>query len=71
MFDGTVEMKRYSNNMVVMIGWEDDKLLKLKGTYAWAQNSTYLSHYDEATLSSSLLWHARFRHVNYDSLHVC
>jgi hypothetical protein len=42
--------------------------LKLKGTSTWSHNSTYLSHYDEGTLSSSLLWHARFRHINYDSL---
>jgi hypothetical protein len=56
--------------MVVMIEWEDDKLLKLKGTSAWAHDFAYLSHYGEGTLSSSLLWHARFGHINYDSLRV-
>jgi hypothetical protein len=38
MFDGKVEIRRYFDNMVIMIGWEDDKLLKLKGTSAWAHN---------------------------------
>jgi hypothetical protein len=34
MFDGKVEIRRSSDNMVIMTGWEDDKLLKLKGTSA-------------------------------------
>jgi transposase InsO family protein len=56
--------------MVDMIGWEDDKLLKVKGTSTWAQNFAYLSHHDEGTFSSSFSWNARFGHINYDSLHV-
>jgi hypothetical protein len=68
MFDGQVEIKRSSNNMIIMTGWEDGKLLKLKGTYEHAHNFSYLSHHDKGTLSSSLLWHARFGHVNCDSL---
>jgi hypothetical protein len=32
MFDGKVEIRKSSDNMFVMIGWEDDILLKLKGT---------------------------------------
>jgi hypothetical protein len=67
MFDGKVEIM-ISCNMVVMTRWEDDKLLKLKGTSTWAQNFAYLSHHDEGTLSSSLLRHTRFGHINYDSL---
>jgi hypothetical protein len=34
MFDGKVEIRRSSNNMVIMTGWEDERLLKLKGTSA-------------------------------------
>jgi hypothetical protein len=40
--------------MVVMTGWEDGKLLNLKGTYAGAQNYAYISHHDEGKLSSNL-----------------
>jgi len=56
--------------MVIIMGREDDKLLKLKGTYAWVHNFSYLSHHDEGTMSSSLLWHSIFLHKNYDSLHM-
>jgi len=49
---------------------EDDKLLTLKGTSARAQNFAHLSHYDEGTLSFNLLCHARFGHINYDSLRM-
>jgi len=52
-----------------MIGWEHDKLLTLKGTFARAHYFAYLYHYDEGTLSSNHLWHVRFGHVNYDSLY--
>lgn len=70
MFDGQVEIRKSSDNMVVMTEWEDGKLLKLKGISTQAQNSAYLSHHDEGTLSSSLLWQARFGHINYDSLRM-
>jgi hypothetical protein len=69
MFNGKVEI-RSSNNMVVMTGWVDKKLLKLKGTSAQARNFAYLSHHDEGTLSSNVLWHARFGHNNYHSLRM-
>jgi hypothetical protein len=36
MFDGKVEIRRYFNNMVVMTRWEDERLLKLKGTFVQA-----------------------------------
>jgi hypothetical protein len=52
--------------MIVMIGWEDGRLMKLKGTSAHAHNFVYLSHHDEGTLFSSLLWHAIFGQINYD-----
>jgi hypothetical protein len=32
------------------------------------KNVAYLSHHDEGVLSSSLLWHPRFSHINYDSV---
>jgi hypothetical protein len=56
--------------MVIMTGWKDDKLLTLKGTPAQEHNSTYLSHHDEGTLYSSILWHGKFGHMNHDILHV-
>ena len=31
---------------------------------------SYNSHHEEGTLPSSLLWHARFGHLNYDSLYL-
>jgi hypothetical protein len=56
--------------MVIMIGVEDERLFELKGTFTHAHNFAYLSHHDEGTLPSSLLWHAIFEHINYDSLHL-
>jgi hypothetical protein len=32
MSDGRVEIRRYSNKMVVMTRWEDEKMLNLEGT---------------------------------------
>jgi hypothetical protein len=54
--------------MAVMNRVEDGILLKLKGTSFHGHNSAYLSHHDEGTMPSSLLWHARFTHINYDNL---
>jgi len=51
-----------------MIGWEDERLMKLIGTSARIQNVAYLSQHEEGNLPSSLLWHARYGHINYDSL---
>jgi hypothetical protein len=69
MFGGNIEIRKNSHNMVVMNGMEDGILLKLNGTSAHTQNVAYLSHQNEVIMSSSLLWHARFGHINYDSLH--
>ena len=68
MFDGKVEVRKASDHSLVMTGIEEERLLKLQGTSARAQNFSYNSHYDECTFPSSLLWHARFGHLNYDSL---
>jgi len=52
--------------MVFMIGVKEERVLKLK-TFAPTQNFVSISHHDEGTLASSLLWHARFGHINYDN----
>ena len=44
MFDGIVEIRKSSDNQVIMTGYEDGKLLKLKGSSARVQNYAYLSH---------------------------
>lgn len=49
---------------------EDEKLLKLKGTYAHQRNFTYRSYHDEGVLSSNILWHVRSGHINYDIIHI-
>jgi transposase InsO family protein len=66
-FDGIIEIRRASDHVVVMTGVEDDKLLKLKGTSSNAKNYANLAQ-QSGNLSSILLWHARFGHINYDSL---
>jgi hypothetical protein len=68
MFDGQAEIRRSFDNKVSMTGWEDEKLLKSKGTYAGEQFFAHLSHDDEGALLYSLLWHTRFGKINYDSL---
>jgi hypothetical protein len=44
--------------------------LKLNVTSSHTQNDTYFSHHGEGIIPYSLLWHARFVHINYDSLHL-
>ena len=41
MFDGIVEIRKSSDNQVIMTGYEDGKLLKLKGSSARVQNYAY------------------------------
>ena len=67
MFDGIIEIRRDYDNVIVMNGVEDNKLLKLNGTSSNSQNSANLRQHN-SNLSSNLLWHARFGHINYDSL---
>ena len=52
----------------MMTGLEDGRLLKLKETSTCAHNFAYHAHQNEGTLSSSILWHARFGNINYDNL---
>jgi len=70
MIDGKFEIQKYYDNKLFMTGMEDRRLLKLNGTFSHTQNVAYLSHHGEGKMSSSLLWHARFGHINYDSLHL-
>eukprot|EP00253_Pinus_taeda_P008003 PITA_08003 len=70
MFDGKLEVRKASEHSLVMRGIEEERLLKLQGNSARAQHFSYNSHYEECTLPSSLLWHARFGHLNYDNLHL-
>jgi hypothetical protein len=67
MFDGIIEIRKASDQVIVMTGAEEDKLLKLKGTSSFQSNSALLAQHSD-TLSSNLLWHARFGHINYDSI---
>eukprot|EP00253_Pinus_taeda_P028394 PITA_28394 len=68
MFDGKLEVRKSSDHSLVMRGIEEERLLKLQGKSAHKQHFSYISHHEEGTLPSSLLWHARFGHLNYDSL---
>src|SRR5216684_3359847 len=70
MFDGIVEIRKSSDNQVIMTRYKDGKLLKLKGSSARFQNYAYLSQHGEGNMSSSSLWHARFGHLNYNSLRL-
>jgi len=70
MFDCKIEVRKASNHSLVMRGIEEERLLKLQGTSARTQHFSYNSHYEEGTFPSSLLWHARFGHLNYDSLRL-
>eukprot|EP00253_Pinus_taeda_P024709 PITA_24709 len=45
--DGKVEARKASDHSLVMTGIEEERLLKLQGTSAHAQNFSYNSHYDE------------------------
>ena len=67
MFDGIIEIRRAYDNVTVMTGVEDRKLLKLNGISSNWQNSANLAQHN-SNLSSILLWNARFGHINYDSL---
>eukprot|EP00253_Pinus_taeda_P007309 PITA_07309 len=59
MFDGKLEVRKSSDHSLVMRRIEEERLLKLQGTSAHAQHFSYISHHEEGTLPSSLLWHAR------------
>ena len=49
MFYGKVEVTKASDNSLVMIGIEEERLLKLQGTSAHAKNFAYNTQYDQGT----------------------
>ena len=53
-----------------MTGIEEKRLLKLQGTFSHAQNFAFISHNDEGTFPSSILWNAIFGHLNYEKLRL-
>ena len=69
-FDGKCEVRKAYDHSLVIRGIEEERHLKMQGTSAHAQHFSYNSYYEEGTLTSSLLWHVRFRHLNYDNLHL-
>lgn len=62
---GQVARKK-SNNQVTFTTCENDKLFKCNGTSTLSRNFSYLI--EEGNLSPSILWHVRFRNINYDSI---
>lgn len=70
MFYRKVEVRKTSENSLVMTRIEEERLLKLQGTSARAQKFADRFQCDEGTPSSSLLWHAIFGHLNYAILHL-
>lgn len=70
MYDGKVQVRKSLVQSLVMMGIEEERLLKLQYTSNHAQKFSYSSHYDEGTFPSGLLWHSRFRHLDYDNLHT-
>ena len=70
MFDGKVEIRKLSDNMVFISWVEEEIALKLGGTHSHENNCAYLSQQNEGTFPSSLIWNAIFGHVNYDNIHL-
>lgn len=54
--------------MVMIKGSKDEIPLKFKGTFSHEKNYAYLTHHNEAKMSFSLFWHARFGHIIYGIL---
>jgi hypothetical protein len=69
MFGGKVEIRKDYDNVLVMNEMEDGKLLKLNGTSSHTHIDAYLSHHDSGIIPFSILWKARFGHINYDNIH--
>ena len=65
--DGIVEInfKNYNLN-ILMIGYEDGKLLRMKGTII-SRNNDFVGIV-KYEISSFRLWHSQFGHWNFDSL---
>ena len=70
MFDAKIEVRKASEHSLFMTRIEEEILLKLQGTSSHAKKISYNSHYGEGTFPFSILWHAIFGHLNYDSLRM-
>lgn len=70
-FDGIIEIRRASDHVVVMTYVEEGTLLKLNGTSSTncCENYVLLAQQSDV-LSPSLLWHARFGHINYGNIKI-
>ena len=70
MITDKVEIQNNYDKMLVMTRMGDGRLLQLNGTYVHTHTAAYLSHHDLGIMPSSILWHARLGHINYESLHL-
>ena len=67
MEDGLVKINSVKQNMkTVMRGYEDGKLLRMKGTII-LRNSDFAG-VASTDISLIRLWHVRYGHLNFDSL---
>ena len=67
MEDGLVKINSVKQNMkIVMIGYEDGKLLRMKGTVI-PRNSDFAGAVS-TDISPIRLWHVRYGHLNFDCL---
>ena len=67
MEDGLVKINSVKQNMkTVMIGYEDGKLLRMKGTII-PRHSDFAGA-TSTDISPIRLWHVRYGHLNFDSL---
>ena len=67
MEDGSVKINSVKQNMqTVMTGYEDGKLLRMKGTVI-PRHSDFASA-ASIDISPIRLWHVRYGHLNFDSL---
>ena len=67
MEDGLVKINSVKQNMkIVMTGYEDGKLLRMKGTVI-PRNSNFAGA-ASIEISSIRFWHVRYGHLNFDSL---
>ena len=67
MEDGLIKIKSVKQNMkTVMTGYEDGKMLRMKGTVI-PRNSDFAGA-TSTNISVIRLWHVRYGHLNFESL---
>ena len=70
-FDGIIKIRRAFDHAVIMNDVEEGTLLKLNGTSSNNSRENYaLLAQQSDILSPSLLWHARFGHINYGIIKI-